>query len=101
MLVYSSTWGQYVGYTSRYRDDSLGHSVLLFVYIAGSACMVVHSGSFNASDIQGFSAGMLIQKSALILMNSIVYVSIPRARAMSVLVLIEAFISMACATVAF
>uniref|UniRef100_A0A0G4FYW1 Uncharacterized protein n=1 Tax=Chromera velia CCMP2878 TaxID=1169474 RepID=A0A0G4FYW1_9ALVE len=79
-LIFQGAWMHYTHHSSRFRDHSLFQSGLLFVYLTGMAAMVVHSSGFSSGEMAGFTAGDIIQKTALVFMFVNVAAHIPRAR---------------------
>lgn len=104
LAQFESGWLHYTLFSSRYHDHSLFHSLLLFVYLLGTAVAVVHAKGLKQDDVVGFNVGQAVVRVALAAMQGSVAVAAPRARPMALLdglfCLIQACIFMAAVAVA-
>mmetsp|Transcript_3014 Transcript_3014/g.5670 ORF Transcript_3014/g.5670 Transcript_3014/m.5670 type:complete len:470 (+) Transcript_3014:270-1679(+) len=75
--LFFSGMNLYSQYTTRYLDTSLLHSFFLFLYLYGTAVMVVNA---NVEYARTFCVGMLIQRAAVCLMQGGVFVLLARAK---------------------
>jgi low temperature requirement protein LtrA len=65
--------------TSRFQDNSLAHSMVLFFYCLGFGICIVNTGY---SFVQGFCWGAVLQRVSVMVMFVSIYMAIPRARDM-------------------
>lgn len=65
--------------TTRFQDNSLAHSIVLFFYCIGFGICIVNTGY---AYVQTFCCGALLQRATVVVMLISVYVAIPRARYM-------------------
>jgi hypothetical protein len=84
--------------TTRFQDNSLAHSMVLFFYCVGFGICIVNTGY---DYVQSFCWGAVLQRAAVIVMLVSIYLAIPRARYMvSVLGFLTISTMMLLATVA-
>ncbi|KAL3906214.1 MAG: hypothetical protein SGILL_009360, partial [Bacillariaceae sp.] len=67
--------------TSRFQDNSLAHSMILFFYCLGFGICIVNTGY---EFVQGFCWGAVLQRCTVMIMFLSIYIAIPRARDMVV-----------------
>jgi low temperature requirement protein LtrA len=80
LTQFDSGWLHYTLFSSRYHDDSLFHSFLLFVYLLGTAVAVVHAKGLEPDDVVGFNVGQAVLRLALAVMHLSVAFASDRAR---------------------
>lgn len=78
-LVLMNGWMLYTHHiTSRYNDNSLVHSLVIFFYIVGFGLAMVNTG--YDSDIIAFCWGAILQRACVLLMLVQISICIPRSR---------------------
>jgi low temperature requirement protein LtrA len=71
-------WHHYAAFSSRFIDNSLIHSLELFLFLLATASMVTNTNGFEY--IQSFAMSAIWQRIALLLMYITVFIQLPRAR---------------------
>lgn len=85
LAQFESGWLHYTLFSSRYHDESLFHSFLLFIYLLGTAVAVVHAKGLEPDDVVGFNVGQVILRLALTAMQLSVAYASSRARQISLM----------------
>ena len=87
-----SGWNTYTHLTTRFRDESLLHHGILFVFLLGFSGSIVHIDALN--EVPAFAVASVIQRLALLAMMVSPALHIPRARAqLAILAFQEALVS--------
>jgi len=79
-MIYSFGWYFYTHMQTRFGDNSLMHSLLLFWFLLGMAAAVVNTDGFEQSTVRAFAMSNALQRLALGIMLLPVAAFHPRAR---------------------